>query len=670
MRILSSRFFMSLALLVLSWAVPVCATAANTNVPAADDDGAIGRAPAASAPPLLLQPPSGQSRQDYATAVAAIRAGNWQDYQKLRPGLEQYPLAMYLDYYQLTGQLGRVRPQDATSFLERSADSPLPPRFLSQYLRRAGAAQRWTDFLTVWPQEPNSVELKCYYFRAKLAQGDRQAGFAGARKLWLHGKSQPKACDPLFRRWEAAGELTDDLVWERMLAAFAARQGSLMRYVSRKGSAALQPWSERLQRVYRDPSRLDIKGLSQADERTVQLVTAGLIGLARYSPEKALARWQDYSDTLAFSPQQTRDIEHAIALQGLFARSEGLRPWLPDVLQRLQDNKLVGIRLRWALAEQDWQAFRQTLPLLSAEERQSSTWRYWQAVALIDAGQKSRADELLSELSTERGFYNFLAADYLKSPYAFNARPPMQVHAPDLQALPAVSRISELHHHEERNLAHSEWAKVLRDRPDPTRQEALAQIAAGEGWHRMAIDAANRARAWDVLDLRFPTPYRAVFQAHAVTQNVPSTELMAIARRESAFFPEARSSVGARGLMQIMPATGAQVARQIGQRHRTTDLYEIEHNVRLGSAYYRQLLDRYGGNRIFALAAYNAGPHRVDRWRSPAGDGIPVDLWIETIPFKETREYVQAVLAYNVVFQYLIGDTLSLLTVRERQARY
>ena len=577
---------------------------------------------------------------------------------------------MYLDYYQLTGQLGRVRPQDATRFLERSADSPLPPRFLSQYLRRAGAAQRWSDFLTVWPQEPNSVELKCYYFRAVLAQGDQQRGFAGAKRLWLHGKSQPKACDPLFRRWEAAGQLTDDLVWERMLAAFAARQGSLMRYISRKGSANLQPWTERLQRVYRDPSRLDIKGLSRSDDRTVQLVSAGLVGLARYSPDKALARWQDYSDQLAFSEAQTREIEHAVALQGLFARSDGLRAWLPDALQRLADDKLTGIRLRWALAEQDWRAFRQILPLLSPEQRASSTWRYWRAVALIDAGQKPQADALLKELATERGFYSFLAADHLKSAYAFNARPPMRGPASDLQSLPAVYRIAELQHHEERNLAHSEWAKVLRDVPDPQQQETLAQLAAQEGWHRMAIDAANRARAWDVLDLRFPTPYQAVFQAHAAAQNVSSTELMAIARRESAFFPEARSSVGARGLMQIMPATGAQVARQIGQRHRTTDLYEIEHNVRLGSAYYRQLLDRYSGNRIFALAAYNAGPHRVDRWRSPAGAEIPVDLWIETIPFKETREYVQAVLAYNVVFQYLIGDTLSLLTVRERQARY
>jgi len=198
----------------------------------------------------------------------------------------------------------------------------------------------------------------------------------------------------------------------------------------------------------------------------------------------------------------------------------------------------------------------------------------------------------------------------------------------------------------------------------------LAQLAAEQGWHRMAIDAANRAKAWNALDLRFPTPYEETFKHHGSVQRVPSTELMAIARRESAFFPQARSPVGARGLMQIMPATGKQVAASLGRRHSGSDLYEVEHNVLLGSAYYRQLLDRFDGNRVFALTAYNAGPHRVDRWRHEPGEGVPVEVWIETIPYRETRNYVQAVLSYNVVFQYLMGDSNSLLTSLERQAQY
>ncbi len=145
---------------------------------------------------------------------------------------------------------------------------------------------------------------------------------------------------------------------------------------------------------------------------------------------------------------------------------------------------------------------------------------------------------------------------------------------------------------------------------------------------------------------------------------------MAIARRESAFYPWAQSPVGARGLMQLMPATGREVASSLGKRQSSSDLFDVEHNVLLGSAYYRQLLDRFDGNRVFALTAYNAGPHRVNRWRNKPGQGVPVDVWIDTIPYKETREYVQAVLFYNVVFQYLMGDTRSLLTPAEFKAKY
>jgi soluble lytic murein transglycosylase len=122
--------------------------------------------------------------------------------------------------------------------------------------------------------------------------------------------------------------------------------------------------------------------------------------------------------------------------------------------------------------------------------------------------------------------------------------------------------------------------------------------------------------------------------------------------------------------MQLMPATGREVAASLGKRQLSSDLFEVEHNVLLGSAYYRQMLDRFSGNRIFALTAYNAGPHRVDRWRHRPGEGVSVEIWVDTIPYKETREYVQAVLSYNVVFQYLMGDTHSLLTPAERKAQY
>ena len=144
---------------------------------------------------------------------------------------------------------------------------------------------------------------------------------------------------------------------------------------------------------------------------------------------------------------------------------------------------------------------------------------------------------------------------------------------------------------------------------------------------------------------------------------------MAIARRESAFFPRAVSGAGAKGLMQLMPSTARSVARSLQQRDLSKELFEVDSNVALGGAYYRQLLDRYNNNRVLSLAAYNAGPHRVTRWLNDESDKLPVVQWIETIPFRETRAYVQGVLAYNVVFRKLRNQPAQLLTQAEMELR-
>ena len=612
------------------------------------------------------------NRDSYSDAVRAIDRGAWTEYEQLRPGLDDYPLAIYLDYQQLNRQVHKVRPADARRFINLSEDTPLPNRFLGSYLRQAGKDRRWQDFLAVKPDEPISVDLKCYYFRALLSTGDDLAAWEGAERLWVYGKSRPKQCDPLFSAWLKAGQISDEVVWARMLKAFEERQRSLMTYVSRKGSSDLKPWSDKLLAVYGKPTDLRKHKLPPEVSYSADIATQGLAYLARYNPAKALNDWEYFRGKLNFSDEQTQQVEYEIALRSLFAKTESNLDWLPGALERLGEDKLVEIRLRWALAEQDWPALAATLPLLSKDAQAKAGWRYWRARSLSLAGDDEGSRQLLEALATERDYYGFLAADRLRKSYAFNNKPlVLQSAATEpLRALPAVQRIGELNFHQEQRNAHSEWYKVLQDTEEPAQQQALAKLAVEQGWHRMAIDAATRAKTWDALDVRFPTPYQETFQHYGEVQKVPPTELMAIARRESAFFPEARSPVGARGLMQIMPATGEQVAAQIGRQHSRAELYEVEHNILLGSAYYRQLLDRFDGNRVFALASYNAGPHRVDRWRNDKGEQVPVDVWIDTIPYRETRNYVQAVLSYNVVFQYMLGDAHTLLTAEERKALY
>ncbi|MEP1472286.1 MAG: transglycosylase SLT domain-containing protein [Halieaceae bacterium] len=621
--------------------------------------------------PVHAADPITLSRDQYGDALIAIDRGQWTDYEQLRNDLDDYPLDVYLDYFKLTKSPASVRPADASQFMSRSADSPLPNRFLSVYLTRAGKDRRWSDFLAVKPDEPNSVTLKCYYFRALLAQGDTLAAWEGAERLWVHGESRPKECDPLFNAWLKSGELSDEAVWARMLKAFDARKKSLLTYVSRKGSDQLTPWSESLLAVYKQPDRMRKRTLPAGDSHSVDIVTHGLPHLARYNPGKALEYWRYYQTKMSFSDEQAHKIEYAIALRSLFAKTEENAVWVDAALGRLEEDKLTEIRLRWTLEESDWTTLQAIVPKLGEEKRQEAVWRYWYAVADSMQGRHDEARKQWEAIATERGYYGFLSADRLGQPYSFNNQPLVlqEAQAEPLREIPAVQRIGELYFHEEDNLAHSEWYNLLNDKSSDERQ-LLAALASDQGWHRMGIDAASKAKAWDALDIRFPMPYQETFAHHATLQRVPPTELMAIARRESAFFPQARSPVGARGLMQVMPATGKQVASSLGRSHSTSALYDVEHNVLLGSTYYRQLLDRFNGNRVFALTAYNAGPHRVERWRDRTDEPVPVEVWIETIPFRETRNYVQAVLSYNVVFQHLQGNDLSLLTPLELQGQY
>lgn len=183
-----------------------------------------------------------------------------------------------------------------------------------------------------------------------------------------------------------------------------------------------------------------------------------------------------------------------------------------------------------------------------------------------------------------------------------------------------------------------------------------------QGWADLAIDAANHVKAWDIVDLRFPEAFAEDFANAAANNQVDSVELMAIARRESAFYPRAQSDVGARGLMQLMPGTAKQVAKHLGLPYRRMRLFDPDYNVTLGSHYYQSLLERFDGHRPKALAGYNAGPHRVDRWSQRE---IPIDQWIDSLPFRETREYVRAVLAYTVIYRARAGESGKLLTQKE-----
>ncbi|MGB2247790.1 MAG: transglycosylase SLT domain-containing protein, partial [Alcanivorax sediminis] len=238
----------------------------------------------------------------------------------------------------------------------------------------------------------------------------------------------------------------------------------------------------------------------------------------------------------------------------------------------------------------------------------------------------------------------------------------------------AVNRVQLLQELEEDTAAHREWLWLLWN-SDREQQQALADYALKQQWYSLAVEASIQSKSWDTLAWRFPPAYRAQFEKEALENNLDPWLAMAVSRRESAFNPRARSGVGASGLMQLMPATARNVARDVGQDRPTQAmLFDQNVNIGLGTRYLAELLEQFNGNRLLALAAYNAGPHRVDNWLEAEDDkAVPADVWVESIPFRETRDYVQAVLTYRVLFIGLHDDqprTAQLISDKENESRY
>jgi soluble lytic murein transglycosylase len=318
-----------------------------------------------------------------------------------------------------------------------------------------------------------------------------------------------------------------------------------------------------------------------------------------------------------------------------------------------QNDEVSRWRARTSLRQENWQNLLRDISQMSLEERGSEEWIYWYNIALRRQGQTDAANAALTELAGERSYYGFLAADEMKLKYALTdvEYAVDQTLIEQLELQPDVIRARELFMVGLDSRGRSEWDRAVASL-EPDEKVQAAKLASRWGWHSRAISTLASVGQYDDLVLRYPLPYHATFEQHAASASIPSQWAYSIARSESLFMRDVRSSAGAIGLMQLMPATGKEVAESISLPYSGIDtLTDPQSNIRLGTSYLGQMAQRYSGNRVLATAAYNAGPHRVDRWL-PISGKQDARIWIENIPFNETRKYVRRVMAAETIFHW------------------
>ena len=600
----------------------------------------------------------------FKEANQALTKRDWATFHQLLPQLEAYPLYYYLRYRYLRNDLKTVSYGELQDFLQRYGDTYFGDQLRQAWLLQLAKQGDWGTFMEVYtPQK--STALQCYYAQARLMTTyDVDFVMQDIKKLWLVGKSQPNACDYVFERFYNSHLMSEQLIWIRIHLAMQNGKTSLADALAKRLDANGQLWFSQWMTMHERP-QATLDTFAMADSHIARLIVLhGIRRIADKNFDDAAFYWDKFQLRYAFSVQQIGEMQRDLA----FACNKQDHPFamrqLTKVNKEFIDPEFNEIRLNLALREQNWQALADFITELPEQQKTSLKWRYWYSRALEKLGKASAARKEYGKLANEQDYYGFLAADQIDATYQIENRAPAftQAEQSALLANTPLMKVYEFYQVGMPKNGWREWQHTI-EQLSPRQQELAATIASQWGWHSKAFKTAAQAGAYQNLSVRFPLPFRENLEEGANAQALNPAWVYGIVRQESAFQQHARSRAGALGLMQLMPATGRHVARKLGIRLSSRqDMLDIDTNIMLGTAYLREVLDRFDGNYVLATAAYNAGPSRAQKW-SQAYTCLPADIWIELIPFKETRKYVKRVLFYTAIFEERLGREVRPLRV-------
>lgn len=569
--------------------------------------------------------------------------------------LRAYVLYPYLEGVRLLDAVRRTPGEDTDravmAFLDAQAQLPLAAELRGAWLTSLAERRQWAVFLRHYTHDPDLPVLACHAYQARIDSGDATVG-AELQAFWEQAPQMPQACAPVFEWLDAQGGITPTQVVRRARKALADGNLELAQWLLRKlppaQAAPLQQWV----RLLRDPAR-ELALLAERPDAAFEWdgVLAGFSRLARRDSERAYAVLGALARA-RIGAQRYAQLERWAAL-GLAwdHRAEALALFarLPAAVVDAQVHEW---RIRAALwhGRQDLaSAWIAALPPAQAAEPR---WAYWRARMLERSGHAAAARSIYEALAQDNGYYGLLAAWRLQRPHrprvrTFVSDPAIQA---ELLAQPGVQRARELYFIERDRWANAEWRAAVRGL-DASRRLQAAHLAAQWGWHVQAVGLLAGLDALDILELSYPPAYEEAIFAHARRAGVPPELVYGVMRQESLFHPRAVSPSNAYGLLQLLLPTAREVARRHDERlPDRADLLRPEINIPLGVAYLREMRERFGGQVVVALAAYNAGPNAVRRWL-PA-QPMDADVWIENLPYDQTRGYVQKILWHMAAYHW------------------
>lgn len=595
-------------------------------------------------------------RARFLQAESVLMQGQNALYEKLKTKLIHYPLYPYLLFSEYDRKIQTLSLADFQNFMKNYPDSPLAEQLRQRWLHTKAKQEKWKDFLTAYIPTKDRT-LQCHFFWAELHnQKDKMTVLKQVEPLWLNGKESPKACEALFKVYEASSLMSRAVVWQRI--KLAVQEGneklarSLSKYIKRSEVALVELWIL----IHNNPYLVTQRKYFNAEHpANLEMIVHGVSQIAKTKPETAIQMWQKIGKQYPFTERHWGLVVRAIGLAFAMQRNPEAEKWLSKVPNIYANSLVHEWRIRVALAKEDWPTVLHWYKQLPQDLADNEAWSYWQARALEKVNRIKESQTLLTKLSQTRSYYGFLASQHLQKPYPISHQK-FAINNSTMASIAqksAVLRARELFLLNREGKARAEWVTSTQKMND-TERHAAAQLALRWGLPNWSILALSKATNKNDLELRFPLFYSQPIIQEAKRNQIDPALIFAVTRQESAFVTNARSSSGAYGLMQLLPTTAQLVAKkhQLPFKN-TTTLMEPTANIQLGTRYLRMMLNQNHNHPILAAAAYNAGPGRVKKWM-PTYD-MSADAWVETIPFKETREYVKNVMTYTVIYKQLLG---------------
>jgi soluble lytic murein transglycosylase len=566
---------------------------------------------------------------------------------------KDYPLRPYVEYWQLRSRLSDTNAGEVDDYLSDNKGSLSADRLRADWLRLLARNREWSDFMKAYPKlTTEDPELACYAFQARLARAESGV-LAQARPLWFTAQVLPEACMPVFQAMFDREILTVDDTWARIRLALESGNLSGAKMLLVYLPAGQRPDARTLDAVARRPQRYLDKTPPMKTRPQREVAIYALYRTADSLPLLAAERLKRISSQLT-------DDETAYAWAQLgCSAARNLRPeavaWFKNG-GRMNDRQLTW-RARAALRAGDWSEVLASINAMSKTEARWPSWRYWKARALSNLGRQPEADAIFSALSNEFNYYGQLAAEEIGNAVS---TVPQTWHADDdaveeIAEEPALQRALALYKAGLRYEGALEWQWAIKDYDDK-KLLAAAELAHRNEWYERAIDTAERTVVLHDFGLRYPAPYRQLVQEYTRQLDLDEAWVYGLVRQESRFVHTARSSAGASGLMQLMPSTARWAAKRLGIKGHHAALSEtVDTNISMGTYYLRQVMDSVNNHAVLASAGYNAGPRRAREWA--AGKPLEGSIYIETIPFVETREYVKKVMANTLNYARLFRQT-------------